>query len=79
MRGTYPVGVRAIRTALACVIAVGWLIVTLLILLSGNLMSLDEEWEGWGDILLNPYLIVPYLAITTGAAVGVWALCRRPT
>ena len=79
MWATYRVGVRIIRTALACAIAFGWLFVTLMILLAGNLMSVDEEWEGWGDVLLNPYLIVPYLAITTGAALGVWALRRRPT
>ncbi|HUR17656.1 MAG TPA: hypothetical protein VMZ51_01810 [Acidimicrobiales bacterium] len=62
---------RTIRTPLACAIALGWLFVTLMILFGGYLMSVDEEWEGWGDVLLNPYLVVSYLAITAGAAVAV--------
>lgn len=79
MRAIYRGGVRGLRVAFASVIAVGWLTVTVLMLVAGNLMSVDEEWDGWGDILLNPYLIVPYVVITAGVTAGVWALCRRPT
>jgi hypothetical protein len=39
-----------------------WLFYTLLVWFGGYMMSVDEEWEGWGEVLLNPYIM------------GIWAL-----
>lgn len=55
-----------------------WLIVTLGIVMAGYLMSVDEEWTGWGDVLLNPYLVVPYVAYSGLSVGGLWLLCRKP-
>jgi hypothetical protein len=39
-----------------------WLFYTILVWFGGYMMSVDEEWEGWGDVLLNPYIM------------GIWTL-----
>lgn len=39
-----------------------WLLYTLSMGFGGYMMSVDEEWEGWGDIFLNPYIM------------GIWTL-----
>jgi hypothetical protein len=49
--------------------ALGWLI--------GSLMSLDEEWTGWGDVVLNPFLMAPYFTFTTVTGVICVKAIRR--
>lgn len=34
-----------------------WLFYTLLLGFLGQMMSVDEEWQGWGDVLLIPYFM----------------------
>ena len=45
--------------------------------LTGGLMSVDEEWHGWGDLLLNPFVVGPWLALTGAAAASGLALTRH--
>lgn len=52
-----------------------WVFYTLSLLLVGNLMSVDEDWEGWGDIFLNPYIMVPWLLL--GTAFVTFGLMHR--
>jgi len=40
-------------------------------------MSVDEEWAGLGDILLNPYIMLPYLVVTLACVAGATVLARR--
>lgn len=47
-----------------------------MIWLTGSLMSVDEEWTGWGDVLLNPYLVLPYVVVSVALLGGAWALLR---
>jgi hypothetical protein len=42
--------------------------------IAGQLMSIDEEWNGWGDVLLNPFIVLPYVAITAFGAMALWWL-----
>ena len=49
---------------------------TYTMLVVGQLMSLDEEWTGWGDVLLNPYIVLPYVVISALGAMALWALFR---
>lgn len=50
-----------------------WLIATIvgvpLIASAGSLMSLDEEWDGWGALLLNPYIAGPYATLSLATAL----------
>ena len=45
--------------------------------LTGTLMSVDEEWQGWGDLLLNPFVVGPWLALTGACAASSLALVRH--
>lgn len=49
-----------------------WLLYTLCLWFVGQLMSIDEEWQGWGDVLLNPYLMGLWVLLAAG--FGVFAL-----
>ena len=49
-----------------------WVLFTLLLWFVGSLMSVDEEWKGWGDVLLNPYMMAPWLLLA--AAFVTFAL-----
>jgi len=53
-----------------------WVVLTFTMLVVGQLMSLDEEWTGWGDVLLNPYIVLPYVVISALGAMALWALFR---
>jgi hypothetical protein len=53
---------------------VGW---TWFAWLLSSLMSLDEEWEGWGDVLLNPYIVGSYAAVSAVLLVPSFLLLRR--
>ena len=49
-----------------------WVLWTLLLWFVGSLLSVDEEWQGWGDVFLNPYMMVPWLLL--GAAFVTFGL-----
>lgn len=60
---------HAVRTnpllkLLALVLLALWLIATVmgapLFFGGGVVLSIDEEWSGWGNWLLNPYIVAPY-------------------
>jgi hypothetical protein len=44
----------------------------------GWMMSVDEEWTGWGDVLLNPYIMGPTFVAALGCVGGAVLLYRRP-
>ena len=54
-----------------------WVGGSLMLWLTGGLMSVDEEWQGWGDILLNPFVVGPWLAVTGACAASGLALTRH--
>jgi fumarate reductase subunit C len=68
---------KILRFAAAAAILLAWASLTLLLVLVGMLMSLDEEWRGWGDLVLNPYVVVPYVGVTIVAALAVWRVALR--
>ena len=43
-----------------------WVLYTMLLLFTGQLASVDEEWQGWGDVFLNPYLMAPWVLFGAG-------------
>ena len=68
--------VRLVRLVAAALLVAIWASTTFMFWLTTALMSIDEEWRGWGD-LLDPYVVGFYLAVTLiciGAAV---LLCRN--
>jgi hypothetical protein len=69
---------RIARVIAAVLIGAAWCVGVALMVLAGSLMSIDEEWTGWGDLFLNPYLMVPGVLITLGV---VWSISRliRPS
>ncbi len=52
----------------------GWLLVSVFFVLALGLMSVDEEFAGWSDLL--PLLTI-YFIFTGGLWAGVWVLARR--
>lgn len=54
-----------------------WAYANTVFLIVVSLMSLDEEWRGWGDVLLNPYIMVPYVLFTCVAGIAVWWIARK--
>ena len=61
-------------TGFAAVMVGGWLLVSVIFVLALGLMSVDEEFAGWSDLLP---LLALYLAFTGGLWTGVWVLARR--
>lgn len=53
----------ASRVAAVMVIIVMWLVASATVILFGLILSVDEEWQGWSDVLLNPYLMIPYILV----------------
>jgi hypothetical protein len=49
-----------------------WVLLTLLLAFVGQMMNVDEEWQGWGDIVLNPYFIAPWVLV--GIAFIIFSL-----
>jgi len=49
-----------------------WVVLSFTMLLVAQLMSLDEEWTGWGDVFLNPYIVLPYIGISGLGAMALW-------
>lgn len=68
---------KNLRFAAAAAMLLAWASLTLLLVLVGMLMSLDEEWRGWGDLVLNPYVVVPYVSVTIVAALAVGRVALR--
>ena len=67
---------QAITTGLGVVIVGAWLIVSLFLVLAAGLMSVDEGWHGWSDVLLNPYVMGPYILVTLLSGSALWLLFR---
>jgi len=65
-----------LRFSLAAVIAAAWVVLTALLVFVGTLMSVDEEWRGWSDMLLNPLVMIPYILATALAAATIVFLIR---
>lgn len=65
-----------VRIVIAVCVAIAWSAILALGAIAGQLMSLDEEWHGWGDILLNPYLMVPLGIFTIGVGLAEYWLLR---
>jgi uncharacterized BrkB/YihY/UPF0761 family membrane protein len=53
-----------------------WVVGSFTMLIAAQLMSVDEEWTGWGDVLLNPYIVLPYVVISGLGAMALWWLFR---
>jgi len=66
------------RRALAAVLVVVWMYAAVLLYVVGSLMSLDQEWTGWGDIFANPYILLVIVPFSAVVAVAVVLLLRRP-
>ena len=70
---------EVLKTGLGVVIVGGWVVISLFLVLAAGLMSVDEEWNGWSDVLLNPYVMGPYILVTLLCGAVLWLLFRtRP-
>lgn len=72
---TAKVGImrQLIRTGGATVLLAGWLLISVFFVLALGLMSVDEEWEGWSDLLP---LVLIYVVLTAIVWVIMWILVR---
>lgn len=70
---------NAWRIGVAGILVATWLAWTWFNWLVSALMSLDEEWEGWPDHLLNPYIVLSYLVPSALLLVPAYLLARRRT
>ena len=59
------------KFAAGLVIVLGWVAATFTFVITAQLMTVDEEWEGW-DLGLVMIFIVPWLALSGVGAVGLW-------
>lgn len=64
------------KFAAGLVIVLRWVAATFTFVITAQLMTVDEEWEGW-DFGLVMIFIVPWLALSGVGAVGLWLLFRR--
>jgi hypothetical protein len=53
-----------------------WVVGSFTMLIAAQLMSVDEEWTGGGDVLLNPYIVLPYIVISGLGGMALWWLFR---
>ena len=67
----------ALKAVVAAAVVATWFTISLFVLLALRLMRVDDEWQGWPDVLLNPYLVLGYGGLTALAATAVWLLVRR--
>ena len=58
------------------VIVLGWVGASFTLVITAELMTVDEEWEGW-DFGLVMIFIIPWLALSAVGAVALWLLSRR--
>ena len=63
------------KFAAEVVIVLGWVAATFTFVITAQLMTVDEEWEGW-DFGLVMIFIVPWLALSGAGAAGLWLLFR---
>lgn len=55
-----------------------WAYGTWILWIVERLASLDEEWQGWADVLLNPYIVGPYVVASAVLLIpAVMLLSRR--
>ena len=64
---------QLVRTGGATVLGAGWLLISVFFVLALGLISIDEEWEGWSDLLP---LVLLYLVFTAIDGVIMWILVR---
>lgn len=64
---------QLVRTGGATVLLAGWLLISIFFVLALGLMSVDEEWEGWSDLLP---LVLIYVVFTAIVWVIMWLLVR---
>lgn len=64
---------QLVRTGGATVLLAGWLLISVFFVLALGLMSVDEEWEGWSDLLP---LVLLYFVFTAIVWVVMWILVR---
>ena len=64
---------QLVRTGGATVLLAGWLLMSVFFVLALGLMSVDEEWEGWSDLLP---LVLIYLVFIAIVWVIMWILVR---
>ena len=64
---------QLVRTGGATVLLAGWLLISVFFVLALGLLSVDEEWEGWRDLLS---LVLLYLVFTAIVWVIMWILVR---
>ncbi len=66
-----------LKAAIAIVLLGLWAYGSSILWSTARLMSLDEEWQGWGDVLLNPYIVGPYLVASGVLLIPAGMLLRR--
>ena len=64
------------KIAAGLVIVLGWVAASFTLVITAQLMTVDEEWEGW-DFGLVMFFIVPWLALSAVGALGLCFLFRR--
>ncbi len=64
------------KFATGLVIVLGWVVASFTLVITAQLMTVDEEWEGW-DFGLVMIFLVPWLELSAAGAVGLWVLFRR--
>ncbi len=68
---------REVLKTVAGVAVVGsWLLISVFLLLGIGLMSVDEDSLGLSDVVLNPYIMLPYIGVTALAVGVLWLLFR---
>lgn len=76
------VRVRLLRLVVGVLLVALWAYGTFVFWITAQLMKLDEEWQGWGDVLLNQYIVGPYVVASVailGAAYFLLRSWRRPS
>lgn len=64
---------QAIKRTFALLGVAFWVFVSLILFVTVRLMSLDEEWRGWSDVVP---LVLLYILITGVLSGAVWVLLR---
>jgi hypothetical protein len=64
---------QLVRTGGATVLLAGWLLISVFFVLALGLMSVDEEWEGWSDLLP---LVLIWVVFTAIVWIVMWILVR---
>lgn len=67
---------EAAKFAAGLVLILGWVTAIFTLVITAQLMTVDEEWEGW-DIGLGLIFILPWLALSAVVALGLRLIFRR--